>query len=54
MINQIKDVLLDEIKRDVFLLILSGSALLISLLDMGRFPLDMAWVAIVLCGIPII
>ena len=54
MINKIKEVLLDEIKRDVFWLILSGSALLISLLDIGHFPLDMAWVAIILCGIPII
>lgn len=54
MINKIKEVLLDEIQRDIFLLILSGSALLISLLDSGYFQWDMAWVAIILCGIPII
>lgn len=41
-------------KKDVTLLVISGAALLVSLLWPGPLPLDPAWVAIVLCGIPII
>ena len=41
-------------KKDITLLILSAIALLISIFDLSPFPFDMAWVAIVLCGIPII
>lgn len=31
-----------------------GAAVLLSLLDVRPFPFDMAWIAIILCGIPII
>ncbi len=41
-------------KRDITFLILSGAALLLSLLGFSPFPFDLAWVAIILCGIPII
>ena len=41
-------------KRDVIFLILSGAALLLSIFGYSPFPFDMAWVAIILCGIPII
>lgn len=41
-------------KKDVTLLVISGAALLVSLLWPGPLPLDPAWIAIVLCGIPII
>ena len=41
-------------KRDILFLILSGLALLVSLLDLIPLPFDAAWVAILLCGIPII
>lgn len=41
-------------KRDIVFLILSGIAVLCSLLKVQPFPFDMAWVAIVLCGLPII
>lgn len=41
-------------KKDIVLLILSGIALLLSLLHINLFPFDTAWVAIVLCGVPII
>ena len=45
---------LGGIKKDAALLAISGAAVLLSLLGVQPFPFDMAWVAIVLCGIPII
>ena len=42
------------VKKDVVCLILSGIALLASLLDVGLFHINPAWIAIILCGIPII
>ena len=45
---------LGGIKKDITLLIISGIAVVLSLLGVRLFPFDMAWVAIVLCGIPII
>lgn len=41
-------------KKDIVLLIISGIALLISFFDFIPLPFNAAWVAIVLCGIPII
>ena len=42
------------VKKDVTCLVLSGIALLASLLDVGLFHINPAWIAIILCGIPII
>lgn len=41
-------------KKDIVLLIISGTALLISIFDFIPLPFDAAWIAIILCGIPII
>ncbi len=41
-------------KKDIVFLILSGLALLVSILRLLPLPFDAAWVAIILCGIPII
>ncbi len=41
-------------KRKIACLILSGIALCISIFDLGSLPFDAAWVAIVLCGLPIV
>lgn len=41
-------------KKDITLLIISGIALLASIFDWFPVPVDPAWVAIILCGIPII
>ncbi len=41
-------------KKDITLLVISGLSLLISILVPVTLPFDTAWVAIVLCGIPII
>lgn len=42
------------IKKDITLLVISGIAVLGSLLKLHPFPFDLAWVAIILCGVPII
>lgn len=41
-------------KKDILFLVVSGIALLLSILDVSPLPFDMAWIAIVLCGIPIL
>lgn len=45
---------LGGIKKDILFLVLSGIALLSSILGFSPFSFDMAWIAIILCGIPII
>lgn len=42
------------IKKDIVLLIISGGALLVSILDAVPLPFDAAWIAIILCGVPIL
>lgn len=41
-------------KKDIVFLILSSLALLVSIFRLLPLPFDAAWVAIILCGIPII
>ena len=41
-------------KKDITFLILSGIALLVSLFDLLPLPFDAAWIAVILCGVPII
>ena len=45
---------LGGIPKDVTLLAISGAAVLCSLAGWQPFPFDMAWVTILLCGVPII
>ena len=46
---------LGGIKKDIILLAISGISLIISIFDLiPSLPFDAAWVAIILCGIPII
>ena len=42
------------IKKDVAFLVLGGLSLIISLFDLIPLPFDAAWVAIILCGVPIL
>lgn len=42
------------VRRKAVCLILSGAALLFSILKLVQLPFDPAWVAIVLCGVPIV
>lgn len=41
-------------KKDITCLVLSGIALIISIFDLVPLPFDAAWVAIILCGLPIV
>ncbi|PKM51667.1 MAG: copper-translocating P-type ATPase [Firmicutes bacterium HGW-Firmicutes-7] len=41
-------------KRHGILIILSAISLIVSFFNIGKFPIDAAWVAIILCGIPIL
>ena len=45
---------LGGVKKDVTLLVISGVALLLSLTGAIKLPFNIAWVAIILCGVPII
>ena len=45
---------LGGMKRDILFLVLSGLALAASIADLVSLPFDPAWVAIVLCGVPIL
>ena len=45
---------LGGVKKDVALLAVSGAAILLSLFGVRPFPFDMAWAAIILCGVPIV
>ena len=45
---------LGGVKKDVTLLVISGLALLLSLTGAIKLPFNVAWVAIILCGVPII
>ena len=42
------------VKKDITLLVISGIALLLSITNILPLPFDIAWVSIILCGIPII
>ncbi len=41
-------------KKDIVFLVISGIAVILSLFHVSPFPFDMAWVAVVFCGIPIL
>ena len=42
------------IQKEIALLAVSGAALVASIFDLLPLPFDAAWVAIVLCGVPIV
>ena len=42
------------IKKEIVLLAVSGAALVVSIFDLLPLLFDAAWVAIVLCGVPIV
>ena len=45
---------LGGIRKDIVLLVLSGAAVGGSLLGVQPLPFDLAWVAVILCGVPIV
>ena len=42
------------IRKDIILLAISGVSIICSLLNVQLFPFDLAWFAVILCGLPII
>ncbi|MFT0898000.1 hypothetical protein [Candidatus Methanoprimaticola sp. MG2] len=52
--NALTDLWKDGMKRSVLLLVISGASLVVSFLTDGKLPVDPAWVAIVICGAPIL
>ena len=49
-----KNLLKDEIKRDILFLVISGIALILSFSHVKLFNVDLAWIAVIFCGLPII
>ena len=45
---------LGGMKKDIVLLVISGISLLLSIFHVVQLPFDIAWVAIILCGVPIV
>ncbi len=45
---------LGGLKKDITFLVISGISLLLSIFKVVNLPFDIAWVAIILCGLPII
>ena len=53
--NKVEEFLdLGGIKKDIALLIISAVSLIFSMFDLIHLPFNAAWIAIILCGIPII
>ena len=54
-LNKLEELLdLGGIKRDIIFLVISGIALLLNMFSFISLPFNTAWVAIILCGLPII
>ena len=54
-IEKLEDILeIGGTKKDIVCLVISGIALLVSIFDLIEMPFDAAWIAIILCGLPII
>lgn len=54
MLKKVCEFFSDETKRDILFLVLSAVSLVFSFFDLKIYVIDAAWIAIVLCGIPII
>ncbi|MDF2586819.1 MAG: lead, cadmium, zinc and mercury transporting ATPase [Anaerocolumna sp.] len=52
--KRVKNIFQDETKRSILLLVISGIALFLNLLHIAPVGLNLAWIAIILCGLPII
>ena len=54
-IEKLEDILeIGGTKKDIVCLVISGIALLVSIFDLIEMPFDAAWIAIILCGLPLI
>ena len=54
-IKKLEDLMeIGGIKKDILLLVIAGVSIICSLLHVQPFPFDLAWFAVILCGVPII
>lgn len=44
----------EELRMQLACIAVSGAALLASMLDIRPLPFDLAWLAVILCGVPIV
>lgn len=44
----------EELRMQLACIVISGAALLASMLDIRPLPFDLAWLAVILCGVPIV
>lgn len=44
----------EELRMQLACIAVSGAALLASMLDIRPLPFDLAWLAVILCGAPIV
>lgn len=44
----------EELRMQLACIAISGAALLASMLDIRPLPFDLAWLAVILCGVPIV
>lgn len=44
----------EELRMQLACIATSGAALLASMLDIRPLPFDLAWLAVILCGVPIV
>ena len=55
LMQKLEDLLeIGGLKKDIAFLVIGGVAVICSLLNIQPFPFDIAWLAIILCGVPII
>lgn len=52
--NKLFELVTDEEKRTPVFIVLSGISLVISFFNIGNLPVDAGWLAVLLCGLPII
>lgn len=52
--NRVVKLFRDEWSRSLIFLVIGGISIVISFFDDGMLPFDAAWIAVILCGIPII
>lgn len=44
----------EELRMQLACIVISGAALLANMLDICPLPFDLAWLAVILCGVPIV
>lgn len=54
MFEKIKSLFTNETKRDILFLFISAIAIVFSFFEVKALPFDAAWIAIILCGTPIV